>query len=119
MTDRIGIEGLRVFAHHGVSRTEQERGQWFVVDVEAQVDLTEAGSSDALDATVDYGALAREVRHIVATERFALLEALAEHIAKAVLARPRVRLTRVRVAKPMPPMDVDLKSVWVEIERAR
>lgn len=119
MADRLGIEGLRVFAHHGVSHIEQERGQWFVVDVEAQLDLTEAGSSDALDATVDYGTLAREVRHIVAGERFLLLEALAHRIAEAVLARPRVRVTRVKVAKPMPPMDVDLESVWVQIERSR
>jgi dihydroneopterin aldolase len=117
--DRVTIEGLRAFGFHGVLPHEKERGQWFVLDVTAGLDLSGAGREDDLEQTVDYGVLAREVRTIVESERYELIEALAERVATAVLDRPAVRSATVRVAKPCPPLDVEVSSVWVEIERSR
>jgi dihydroneopterin aldolase len=117
--DRVIIEGLRAFGYHGVHAFEKERGQWFVLDVSAQLDLSEAARADDLAQTVDYGALAREVRTIVESERYDLLESLAERVAAAVLERPRVASATVRVVKPSPPMDVEVASVGVEVERSR
>jgi dihydroneopterin aldolase len=117
--DRVTIEGLRAFGFHGVLPHERERGQWFVLDVTARLDLTEAGRTDDLTRTVDYGVLARQVRTIVESERYDLIETLAERVATAVLERPAVVSATVRVAKPCPPMDVEVSSVWVEIERSR
>lgn len=117
MADKILINGLRIFGHHGVGEEERRRGQYFVVDITAELDLREAAASDVLDATVDYESLIKEVEQIVSTEQYALLEALAEKIAEAVLERPRVRGTRVRVAKPEPPIDAEIGSVQVEITR--
>ena len=119
MGDRVVIEGLRAFGFHGVLPHEKERGQWFALDVEARLDLAGAGREDDLARTVDYGSLAREVRRIVESERYDLIEALAERVAGAVLERPAVESATVRVAKPCPPLDVDVRSVWVEIERSR
>lgn len=119
MGDRVTIEGLRAFGFHGVLPHEKERGQWFVLDVTARLDLSGAGREDDLERTVDYGALAREVRRIVESERYDLIEALAERVATAVLDRPAVESATVRVAKPCPPLDVEVSSVWVEIERSR
>jgi 7,8-dihydroneopterin aldolase/epimerase/oxygenase len=119
MADRVVIEGLRAFGFHGVLPHEKERGQWFVLDVQARLDLIGAGRDDDLAKTVHYGVLAREVRTIVESERYDLIEALAERIAAAVLDRPGVQSATVRVAKPCPPLEVDVTSVWVEIERSR
>ncbi|HEY8199851.1 MAG TPA: dihydroneopterin aldolase [Actinomycetota bacterium] len=119
MSDRVTIEGLRAFGFHGVLPHEKERGQWFVLDVTARLDLAGAGRDDDLAQTVDYGVLAREVRTIVESERYDLIEALAERVAAAVLERPAAQSATVRVAKPCPPMGVDVSSVWVEIERSR
>lgn len=119
MADRIVVRGLRVSGHHGVTVEERERGQTFVVDVEAHVDLAEAGRTDRLDATVDYRALVEEVRRIVSEERYSLIEGLAERIAAAVLGDPRVRTAVVRVSKPEAPIGADLETVLVEIERSR
>src|SRR2546421_279292 len=70
MGDRVTIEGLRAFGYHGVLPHEKERGQWFVLDVAARLDLSDAGRTDDLTRTVDYGVLAREVRKIVESERY-------------------------------------------------
>ncbi len=58
--DEIRLTGISVRAHHGVYPEEQEKGQEFVVDVVAQIDLSAAGESDRLEDTVDYGALGSE-----------------------------------------------------------
>ncbi|MGH2771744.1 MAG: dihydroneopterin aldolase [Actinomycetota bacterium] len=118
-SDRILIEGLKVFGYHGVTEREAAEGQDFLIDVECRVDLSRAARSDDLADTVAYDSLAREVARIATSERFRLIETLAEHIAVAALARPSVSEVRVRVAKPRAPLDADVRSVAVEIVRRR
>jgi dihydroneopterin aldolase len=66
---------------------------------------------------VDYEAVARQVREIVAAGHVRLLETLAERIAEACLTDSRVNLVRIRIEK----LDIfaDTASVGVEIERRR
>jgi dihydroneopterin aldolase len=72
---------------------------------------------DELSRVVDYEAVARQVRAIVAAGHVRLLETLAERIADACLVDTRVNLVRVRIEK----LDIfaDTASVGVEIERRR
>jgi dihydroneopterin aldolase len=117
MTDKIVVERLRIFGHHGVGEEEQEAGQDFLIDVEISADLTQAGVSDVLEHTLDYSTIVKEIQRIVSTERYHLLERLADRIADAVLENPRALSVLVRVAKPDPPIDAQVDSVRVEIER--
>jgi dihydroneopterin aldolase len=68
-----------------------------------------------LSRVVDYAAVAATVRGIVAAGHIVLVETMAERIAEACLADPRVHVARVRVEK----LDVfaDAASAGVEIER--
>ena len=70
---------------------------------------------DELSRVVDYEKVAASVRSIVAAGHVRLVETLAERIAEACLADPRVHLARVRVEK----LDIfaDATSAGVEIER--
>lgn len=119
MSDKILINGLRVFGYHGVNRIEREHGQHFVVDIEARLDLREAGLSDLLGTTLDYDSVVKKVQNVVSNERYTLIEALAQRISEVVLENPEVYAVTVRVAKPKPPIEADLESVQVEIQRGR
>jgi 7,8-dihydroneopterin aldolase/epimerase/oxygenase len=70
---------------------------------------------ESLSRVVDYGAVAATIRAIVAAGHIVLVETLAERIAEACLADPRVHVARVRVEK----LDVfaDAASAGIEIER--
>lgn len=70
---------------------------------------------DELSRVVDYEKVAASVRAIVAAGHVRLVETLAERIAEACLADPRVHLARIRVEK----LDIfaDATSAGVEIER--
>src|SRR5262249_57633927 len=53
--DQISLEGLRVFARHGVLEHEQRDGQEFVIDAVLWLDTRPAADGDDLSLTVDYG----------------------------------------------------------------
>ena len=117
MTDRIELRGLRVLGICGALPEERDRPQPLEVDLDVEVDLEPAGQTDALPDTVDYGALARAAVRVVTTERFTLLERLAQRIADEVGVDPRVESVTVAVRKLRPPVPVDLATAGVRITR--
>lgn len=117
--DVVELRGLRAVGRHGVLPEERDREQPFEVDLEVALDLSPAGRSDRLADTFDYGAAARMVAEVVATERCNLLEALADRIAARVLADGRVEAVTVVVRKLRPPVPVDLATAGVRITRRR
>jgi dihydroneopterin aldolase len=119
MSDRIELRGLLVRGHHGVFESERVEGQDFVVDVALDVDISAAARSDDLADTTDYGALALTIAAIVSGEPVNLLETLAERIATACLADPRVASVEVSVHKPAAPIPLTFDDVVVTIVRAR
>ena len=119
--DRIELRRIRCVGTHGVLAEEQERAQPFEVDLDLAVDLHPAGDSDALEDTVDYGAVAHVVASTVSGPRsFALLETLARQVADDVLALD-IRISSVTVAlrKLRPPLAVDIETVGIRVVRHR
>ena len=115
--DRILVSGLRELGVHGVLPEEQTRPQPFEVDLELLVDVRAAGESDALEDTVDYGAVCDAVSRVVSSEHYQLLERLASRIAEVCRADPRVVGVVVEVRKLRPPVRAMLDYVAVRVER--
>jgi dihydroneopterin aldolase len=119
VTDRILLAGILAEGRHGVHEHERLVPQVFEIDVELALDLRPAGESDDLARTVDYSRVDAEVRALVATTSFRLIEALAETIAAAILAAHPADEVVVRVRKPAVLLGGPLESVGVEIRRRR
>lgn len=120
MADRILIRDLTIFAFHGVLPEEARLGQRFQIDVCCELDLREAGESDEVGATAHYGLLIATIERITTTRRFKLIEALADAIAKAILAEfARIDAVSVTVTKPSAPVQATTGTVAVAIERRR
>ena len=83
--DKIEINGLEVFAHHGVYEEEQRLGQKFVVSAVLYLDTTAAGQTDDLQKTVNYGAVSRQITEILQRENHKLLERVAAVTAQELL----------------------------------
>lgn len=115
--DTIILAGIRALGTHGVLPEEQSRPQPFEIDVELSVDLALAGRSDVLSDTIDYDGLAARVVQIVEAGGLSLLETLADRIAAACRADPRVTAVTVTVKKLRPPVPVHVDHVAVRIER--
>jgi 7,8-dihydroneopterin aldolase/epimerase/oxygenase len=120
VTDRIALTGLRVRGRHGVYAHERRDGQEFVVDLTVHADLAEAGRTDRLSDTLDYGTLAKDAAEVVAGPPFDLIESVATRIAERTLAADR-RITAVEVTvhKPSAPIPLTFTDVAVTIRRDR
>jgi len=117
VNDRIELRGLRVVAVCGALPEERERAQPFEVDLDLETDLSEAGRSDLLADTVDYGAVARAAVQAAAERRYTLMEGMAQSIADAVGVDARVTSVTVAVRKLRPPVALDLATAGVRITR--
>lgn len=103
VSDRIVLSGVRLAGRHGVSGDERARPQPFEVAIECGVDAAAAAARDALEATLDYRRLRAIAAAVVEGPSRALVETLADEIARGVLAECAVPWTRVRVTKLEPP----------------
>ena len=119
MLDGSAAEFCKTIAEIGVEGQDEPR-QEFVVDLELGLDLSVAGASDDLAATVDYGALAEAVVARISGPAFDLIERLAEVVAQDALAHDRVGEVTVTVHKPQAPIEAEFGDVtWWSIALGR
>jgi len=116
-SDVLRLRNLRFFAYHGLYPEENRLGQVFEVDLELRGDFAAAGQDDDPARALDYVQVCRVVEEVVTGQRFKLVEALAEHIARAVGAAFRPIEVVVRVRKPHPPVPLAFDGVEVELQR--
>lgn len=116
----VFVRGLELQARLGVHPHEKAAPQRIIIGVELAVEDAHAPGGvgqDDLRRVVDYGRVVHAARAVVAEGHILLVETLAERIAMAALADPRVRRVRVGVEKP--DAFPDVASVGVVIERTR
>ncbi|OAB62680.1 dihydroneopterin aldolase [Leptolyngbya valderiana BDU 20041] len=117
--DCIQISNLRCYGYTGFLPEEQVLGQWFDLDLTLWVDLAVAGKSDRIEDTLDYRGAIESVKTIVKTQKYALIERLAEAIAEELLTRDRLERVRVRLSKPAAPIPDFGGKITVDIARPR
>ena len=113
--DQVKIVGLRCECIIGTFDHERHEKQPVIFNITLSTDLQVAGESDDLNDTVDYFTLQHDIMDFVGQSSFALLEALAEEVAKICLKDSRVKEAVIEVEKPMALNHV--KTVAIEITR--
>lgn len=116
----VFVRGLALQARLGVYPHEKAAPQRVIIGVELAVEDEAAPSAigaDELKRVVDYERVVRAARAVAADGHTLLVETLAERIAAAALADPRVLRARVSVEKP--DAFPDAATVGVVIERLR
>lgn len=110
--DRILINGLELPVQIGVP--EEERAGWQTLRADLELELVGRVEEFAEDltATVDYDAVAREVRQLAAEKPRKLIETLAGEIAQALLGRSLISGVSVTIRKRILP-GVDDVSVRI------
>ena len=115
--DEIAITGIRGFGYHGLFEHEKKDGQEFFVDIRITTDLSNAGQSDRIESTIDYGKVAIRVKELIETGSFNLIERLAEVIAERLKSEFALGAIEVTVHKPNAPVGIDLRDISVTIRR--
>lgn len=118
MVDKISIDDITCYAHHGVLPGERELGQEFEISLELGADFSGI-KDDRIEEAVDYRRAVELVKGIVYGEPCRLLETLAERIARGLLQLPGITEVEVEVRKPNPPIPGVKGGVGVSINRRK
>ena len=108
--DKIKLQEMAFYGHHGVESEENTLGQRFFIDVEMDLDLSGAGESDNIEDSVNYAEVFSLVQSIAEGTPCKLLERVAKKINEEVATT---------VHKPSVPIHGILKDVSVTLHKKR
>lgn len=115
--DIVFIEELSVITTIGVYDWEQTIQQKLVFDIEMGWDNRKAAASDDVNDCLSYADISDSVIKHVESQRFALVERVAEEIAELLLQRFNSPWVRIKVSKPG--AVAQARNVGVVIERGQ
>lgn len=115
----VSLDGIRLFARHGVMTQERTVGGSFTLSLRMRCDIGRAILTDSVADTVDYGRAATIAREVM-DEPSLLLERVAYRIADRLLTEfPLISSVTVRLTKDVPPIGLDCDGATVEATFAR
>lgn len=115
--DIVYLHGLRLETIIGIWEWERQVKQTLVVDLDLGTDIAQAASSDAIEDTLDYKAVANRLVKLANESEFLLVEALAENISAILINEFGIEWLRIRINKQGALTGV--RDVGVIIERGR
>ena len=120
VVDKIQLNQMLFYGYHGIFQEEKKLGQRFAVDLTLEMDLRQAGETDDLQYSIDYGHVYQLTKEVVEGPAKNLVEAIAEEIAHHLLEQfDGLHACRVQVIKPDPPIPGHYQSVAIDIYRKR
>ena len=99
LMDIIFLSDLRIETVIGIFDWERKIRQTVIFDLEMGADIKKAASSDHIDDTLDYKAVAKRVIQFVEGSEFQLVETLAEKVAQLILDEFSVPWIRLKLNK--------------------
>lgn len=97
--DIIYLKALKIDAIIGVFDWERQIKQTVVLDLEMATDIRKAASTDKIEDTLNYKAVAKRLIDFVQNSEFQLVETLAERITEIVLTEFSVPWVRLQLNK--------------------
>lgn len=112
----IVLEGVRLYAYHGVMEQERRVGGWFTVSLRVHYNIYKAMTTDCVNDTISYADLLAVTKREMA-QPSQLLEHVAGRIGKAVVSEFQgVEKAEVKILKLNPPMGANCDGAGVEVE---
>jgi dihydroneopterin aldolase len=112
---RIRLDGIRFLGHHGVSDSERDLPQDFLVTVDVSLPATVLPGGDHFRDVFDYDRLATMVVEEGTKKSCRLLETLARRVIERVLEDTPATRVAVSVTKSRPPTNSSVDAVSVEL----
>ena len=115
----INIDGIAVFAKHGVYEEEKNNTQKFLIDLNVELKKQYINLSnyelDSIDRTLNYENLVSEVIAICKNNSFDLLETLAYTILNSFRNHQKISSMTISVHKPNSPLQDAVNDVSVTV----
>ncbi len=117
---KIHLNNMIFYGYHGVHPEERKLGQRFIVTLTVETDPKLDQGIHSLEQTVDYTKVFDEVKNIMETHQFYVLEKCANEILdKLFMDFQEIVCANIRIKKPFVAINASLDGVEVEMERRR
>lgn len=118
-SQQVRIEGLRLYAFHGVLAQERAVGAYYTLNIRIETDFSRALDTDELTKTISYADVYEVVKAEMAVPS-QLLEHVAGRICQAVLDRfATAEAISLELYKENPPMGAECQGAGVCVEMKR
>lgn len=120
MKNVIYVNGLELYAYHGVFSEENKLGQKFIFDISCELNYIEAMLTDNLDSSVSYGDIAEIVYEVATSNQYNLLEKLSFEILRNIFAQySSINKIKLRINKPNAPIKRNFVACGTEVVFSR
>lgn len=115
----IILEGVKLYAYHGVAPEENKVGQMYTVNVKMEADLSKAMESDDVNDTINYAEVYESIKDEMSTPSH-LIEHAAKRIAERILHDFKsVESVEITLMKHNPPMGAECNYAGVNMTISR
>ena len=112
--DKIFLNDLKIETIIGIYDWERETLQTLGFDLEMDWDIRKAATSDDINDTLDYGAIAETIVAFVEASRYQLIETLAEDLCTLLLNKYPIPKLKLTLSKPVALHGNNLAKIVVE-----
>ena len=100
----IFLQGIQIYAYHGVLPQENKVGSYYYIDIDIKTDFSKASETDELDKTINYAEIFSCIKEEMKIPS-KLLENVIERIAKRLFnTLPSIEEIDIKISKENPPM---------------
>lgn len=114
---QIKINGLRLYAYHGVFPEENKLGQEFKINLLLTVSYQPPLKDDTLGQVLSYWDAMETVKELFTGKTFKLLETAAHVILEGLAKYPQIHYAKIHLQKLTPPIPVTVENVGVIMDR--
>lgn len=115
----IYLQGIQIYAYHGVLTQENKVGSYFYIDIDIKTDFSHASQTDELDGTINYAEIYSCIKKEMKTPS-KLLENVIRRIAKRLFDKfPSIEEIDIKISKENPPMSAIGQNIGVSAHYIR
>ena len=107
---KININNIKLFGYHGVYNEEKEKGQYFILNIEYQINTDKFNSyipedsnspliSDDIKDFIDYTDVINRIENLFNKQRFNLMESLLDYLANSLLTLFKFKNLKISIKK--------------------
>ena len=109
------LKNIKIFGYHGVYEEEIKNGQYFIVNLSYELNVSKE-KSDNINDVVDYKEVYCELIYLFNIQRYNLIESLAIFIAKELKNIFKMNYVFIEIIKNNPLTLKDVKSISISHE---
>jgi hypothetical protein len=110
----LKIKNLKLQTILGVHLWEEKISREIIINVEIESDFIKSLQSDDINDTIDYDLITTQIKNLISSKRFKLVETMAQKIMDQIMQDSRIKRCKIEIDKVGAVEAVESFSVTIE-----